>query len=87
MFEIGLAIWIGSAIASAIIASGKNRNGVGWFVIGILLGVFALIIIICLPGFSAAQVAEEDGPVETLFDKERRKAAEKKRKQESVGMG
>ena len=39
---------IGGSLA-AILASGKKRNPVGWFVIGFLLPLIGLILIIVLP--------------------------------------
>ena len=49
MFEFVAIVWFLCAITCAVIASGKNRNGVGWFFIGLLIGIFGLIMIICLP--------------------------------------
>lgn len=43
-----VAIWIGIAIACAIIASNKGRSGLGWFFLGLLFPLIALIIIACL---------------------------------------
>jgi hypothetical protein len=39
-----LTIWILFATFSAVIASSKNRSGVGWFIIGFLFGPFGLIV-------------------------------------------
>lgn len=39
-----LIIWILFAAFSAAIASSKNRNGFGWFIIGFLFGPFGLIV-------------------------------------------
>lgn len=41
-------IWIICAIVCAVIASSKNRSGAGWFFLGLLLGIFGVIIIACL---------------------------------------
>lgn len=35
-------------IICAIVASNKGRSGIGWFFLGLLLGIIALIIIACL---------------------------------------
>ena len=51
--EYVVIIWILCAITSAVIASGKGRSGFGWFCIGLIAGVFALIMIICLPKLEA----------------------------------
>jgi hypothetical protein len=37
-------IWLLSGIVSAVIASNKGRSGCGWFIIGILLGPFGIIL-------------------------------------------
>lgn len=41
-------IWVAFAIICAIIASNKNRSAVGWFILGLIFGIFALIVIACL---------------------------------------
>lgn len=46
---IFLAIWLGSAIACAIIAENKGRSTVGWFFLGFFFGVIALIVIATAP--------------------------------------
>ncbi len=42
--EVFVALWIVAGIATAVIASNKGRNGVQWFVIGFILGVFGPLI-------------------------------------------
>ena len=39
-----LIIWLLFGIVCAVIASNKGRNGFGWFLIGVLLGPFGLIL-------------------------------------------
>ena len=46
---IGIAIDVGLAFLCAHIAKGKGHSAGGWFVLGIFLGVIALIIICCEP--------------------------------------
>lgn len=41
--------WIGMAIACSIVASNKARSGFGWFILGLLFNVIALIIVLVLP--------------------------------------
>lgn len=41
-----LILW---AVCCGILANNKNRNVVGWSILGFLFGVFALIVIACLP--------------------------------------
>ena len=45
----GLAIDVGLAFLCAHIAKGKGNSAGGWFVLGLLFGVIALIIICCEP--------------------------------------
>ncbi|MDF1626999.1 MAG: zinc ribbon domain-containing protein [Parvibaculaceae bacterium] len=40
---IFVLIWLACGLLSAFIASGKNRNPIGWFFIGAIFGVFGLI--------------------------------------------
>lgn len=40
-----LVFWLGCAFASAVIASNKGRSALGWFFLGCLFGIFALIVI------------------------------------------
>jgi len=44
-----IALWIICGISSAFIASEKNRDVGAWFLIGIVLGVFGLIMIAAVP--------------------------------------
>lgn len=39
-----LVVWVLFGIACAVIATNKGRSGGGWFVLGFLLGPFALIL-------------------------------------------
>lgn len=39
-----LLIWILFGAATAVVASNKGRNGCGWFILGVLLGPFGLIL-------------------------------------------
>lgn len=43
-----IALWIGLAAWCSHIASTKNRSGVAWFVLGLVFGIFALLIVACL---------------------------------------
>lgn len=44
-----LFLWIVCAIVTAIIASSKGRSGFGWFILGFLLSLIALLLVIVLP--------------------------------------
>lgn len=48
-----LLFWVMCAVASAAIAAGKGRSGAVWFLLGLVFGLFALVIVACLPGGSA----------------------------------
>jgi hypothetical protein len=37
-------VWLLFGVVSAVIASKKGRSGCGWFILGILLGPFGLIL-------------------------------------------
>lgn len=50
-------IWIGMAIACSIVASNKGRSGIGWFFIGLLFSLIALIIVLVLPSLRADKIA------------------------------
>lgn len=52
-------LWIVSIIAVPVIAVvAKNRNGAGWFFLGVLLGPIALLIVLLLPKLQAETRAE-----------------------------
>ena len=38
-----IVIWIAFGVLSAVVATGKGRDGCGWFLMGILLGPIGLI--------------------------------------------
>ncbi|MEW6092255.1 MAG: zinc ribbon domain-containing protein [Pseudomonadota bacterium] len=42
-------IWLLFAIATAVIAANKGRTGFGWFLLGCVFGIFALIVVAVLP--------------------------------------
>lgn len=44
-----LVIWLICAVAAAAIASSKGRSGFGWFILGCISGIFAVIVVACLP--------------------------------------
>ncbi len=52
-----ILIWLVCAVVTAIIASAKGRFGFGWFFVGLLLGIFGLILIACLPSKNPVRVA------------------------------
>lgn len=49
-----LFIWLGFAVVTALAAASRNRSALGWFGIGVLFGVFALIAVLVMkPGEDA----------------------------------
>jgi hypothetical protein len=51
--EILIVTWLICGVVTAIIAGSKNRNPVGWFFIGSLLGIFGLIMVCAMPAEQA----------------------------------
>lgn len=49
-------IWLLFGLTATIIANSKGRNGCGWFLLGVLIGPFALIVA-ALPSLKAGQTA------------------------------
>jgi hypothetical protein len=47
--EIILLLWIGCAVACWVIANSKARLAGIWFLLGLVFGIFALIVITVLP--------------------------------------
>ena len=41
------------AVLSAVVASSKDRSGFGWFLLGLIFGVFALLFVACLPAIKS----------------------------------
>ena len=44
-----IVLWVICGGVTAIIASSKNRNWFGWLLIGLLIGIFGLILVVVLP--------------------------------------
>lgn len=63
-----LLIWLLCAVAAAVIASAKGRSGFGWLLLGMLIGIFAVIIVACLPNLKAQVFAmtAPDGTVSMI---------------------
>lgn len=53
-------VWVGMAIACAIVATNKGRSGFGWFLLGLLFSLIALIIVLVLPSLRADPDAPSD---------------------------
>ncbi len=52
-----LVIWIICGAVTAIIAASKGRSGAGWLMIGLLLGIFGVILVACMPAVPKEAVA------------------------------
>ncbi|MAM95710.1 zinc ribbon domain-containing protein [Parvibaculum sp.] len=48
-----VVIWLLFAGAAAVVASNKGRSGAGWFLLGAVFGLFALIVVAVLPNLKA----------------------------------
>lgn len=51
-----LAIWFGIAVVTAIVASSRGRSGFGWFLLGCLFSLLALILVALLPSRRAPPI-------------------------------
>ena len=54
-----LIIWLLFGIISAVVASNKGRSGCGWFLLGVLLGPFGLILALVVS--KNQEVVEKEG--------------------------
>ena len=46
---VGVGVWLMCAITAAVIAGGKGRSSGGWLLLGLVIGVFAVVMVACLP--------------------------------------
>lgn len=44
-----LVFWAGCAVTCAIVAGSKGLNAFGWFLVGLLIGIFGVIIVCAVP--------------------------------------
>ena len=70
MLILAIIIDIGIIIACGVIASNKNRSVGGWIVLGILLGLIALIMIICLPEVNNYSPSYTSAPRKDYYEDE-----------------
>lgn len=52
-------VWFVCAVVTAIIASSRGRNGFGWFLLGCIFGIFAVILVAALPSQKAVPIVVE----------------------------
>ena len=50
-----VVLWFLCGVTCAVIANSKGRSGAGWFMLGCLLSVFAVIMIACMPRLASEQ--------------------------------
>jgi len=43
------ALWFFAFVGTPIVALNKNRNALGWFVLALLIGIFAFLLVALLP--------------------------------------
>ncbi len=60
-----ILFWLGFAIAAGVVGSAKGRSGFGWFLLGLLFSLFALIVVACLPSKRPLMVQQGNDPVPT----------------------
>lgn len=51
---IYLLIWIGCGVICGFLAQSKHRSITGWVILGIIFGVFAVIVLLILPNANPA---------------------------------
>jgi hypothetical protein len=73
--------WIGSAFLCAYIASEKNRDSGGWFVAGLLFGVFAVIAIVAVPSLSKEERKQRERDAKRMTIEEQIALTAKQEKQ------
>jgi hypothetical protein len=56
-----LVLWIICGFVTAVIAAAKDRSGFGWLLIGLLLGIFGVILIACMPSKRPTQIVYAAG--------------------------
>lgn len=48
-FTILMMIWFGIGALTAAVAQARNRNSTGWFLLGLVMPLFALLALIGMP--------------------------------------
>ena len=49
-------------IVCAVVAASKNRSVFGWFILGMLFSLLALLVLACLPSLSDSTASGEPSP-------------------------
>jgi hypothetical protein len=58
MILMAVVLWVFFGVVSASIATARGRSGVGWFLLGLLLGPFAPAVVALLPTAEANRQAQ-----------------------------
>src|SRR5262245_23210362 len=48
-------VWLVIAVVTAIVARSRGRSGIGWFFLGCLITIFALVLVALLPSLKRAR--------------------------------
>lgn len=56
-------IWGAFAVCCGVIAGAKGRSSFGWFILGLLFSIFALIVIAVIPSVQHHQRGHNGGPI------------------------
>lgn len=75
---IAFFVWVMCAITAAVIAGGKQRSAFGWFLLGLLFSVFAVVMVACLPRLPRAE------PLPVVEPRELSPAEKQRRRQDDV---
>jgi hypothetical protein len=69
--EIVAAFWLFTSVATLVVAARNGRNALGWFFLGSIFGIFALILVLVLgpPDHPASSLT---GQLEELRDLQER---------------
>lgn len=63
-----LVLWLIFGIITGVIASSKGRSGIGWFLIGCIIGIFGIILVAVLPSLKPQAVTVTNPSTMTLVN-------------------
>jgi hypothetical protein len=63
-----VVLWLFFAVLTPIVATAKGRSGVGWFLLGLVFGLLALIVVVVLPSLKPPEQPVK--PIRTTVDPE-----------------
>lgn len=62
MIEV-LLVWLAFAVCCGLVAGAKGRSSLGWFILGMLFSIFALIVIAVIPSVMREPRGHRDGAI------------------------